>query len=170
MGLREVKKELNELDKEELIFHISELYKKYKDVKTYFDFFANPDEEKIIEDYKVRIHEGFYPARGWRLKLGRSRKAINEFKKLGISAEADAEILLYFTEVAVMYGREKRPRNETYYTRLENSFEKALEYMAKHKLLDYFKPRCENVVERSQRFPWHCDAHMVSLFNRYFDK
>ena len=67
MGLREVKKELVELEKEELIYHISELYKKYKPVKEYFDFFANPDEEIILNKFKERVHEGFYPNRGWRL-------------------------------------------------------------------------------------------------------
>jgi hypothetical protein len=168
MGLREVRKELNQLEKEELLFHIGELYKKYKPVKEYFDFFANPDEENILEKFKARVHEGFYPNRGWRLKLYRSRKAINEFKKLGISPEADAELLLYFTEVAVQYAREKKPKTETYYTRLENSFEKALEYMDKNGLLVQFKPACSNAVERSATFPWNCGTQMQTLFQRYY--
>lgn len=168
MGLREVRKELNQLEKEELLFHIGELYKKYKPVKEYFDFFANPNEENIIEKFKERVHEGFYPNRGWRLKLYRSRKAINEFKKLGISPEADAELLLYFTEVAVMYGREKKPKSETYYTRLENSFEKALEYLDKNSLLAQFQNSCANVAERSEPFPWNCGVHMQTLYKRYY--
>lgn len=168
MGLREVKNELHELEKEELIYHISELYKKYKPVKQYFDFFADPDEGKIIDQFKERVREGFYPTRGWRLKLGRSRKAINEFKKLGISPEADAELLLYFTECAVQYAREKHPRNEAYYTRLENSFEKALDYMAKNALLPPFRAQCEMVVERSNEFPWHSGTHMQTLFDHFY--
>lgn len=48
MGLREVKSELNKLEKETLIKHISELYKKFKPVKEYFDFYINPDESKIL--------------------------------------------------------------------------------------------------------------------------
>lgn len=168
MGLRDVKKELNDLEKEELIFHISELYKKYKDVKEYFDFFANPDEDEILVKFKARVYEGFYPTRGWRLKLAKSRKAINEFKKLGISAQSDAELLLYFTEVAVKYAREKKVNTEAYYTRLENSFEKALEYMEKHALLDHFKPQCENVVIRSSKFPWGCAEHVEYLYKRYY--
>lgn len=104
MGLREVKKELDLLEKEELVYHISELYKKYKEVKEYFDFYSNPDEQAIIEKFKERIHEGFYPNRGKNLKLYRARKAINEFKKLGIGPEADGELLLYFTEISVKYA------------------------------------------------------------------
>jgi len=42
MGLREVKSELNKLEKDVLINHISELYKKFKPVKEYFDFYVSP--------------------------------------------------------------------------------------------------------------------------------
>ncbi|GAB5540052.1 MAG: hypothetical protein Salg2KO_21550 [Salibacteraceae bacterium] len=168
MGLREVRKELHELEKEELIYHISELYKKYSDVKEYFDFYTNPDEEVILEKFKARVHEGFYPKRGWRLKLYRSRKAINEFKKLGISEQATAALLLYFTEVAVMYAREKRVKTEAFYNRLATSFEKALEYMEKHNLLDTFEPQCALVVKRCERFPWKCDEQTEAAYNRYY--
>ncbi len=48
MGLREIKSEINKLNKEELIKHISELYKKYQPVKEYFDFYLNPDEKKLL--------------------------------------------------------------------------------------------------------------------------
>lgn len=168
MGLREVKKELNELEKEQLIYHLTELYKKYPEVKEYLDFFSDPDEQKILEKFKERVHEGFYPSRGWRLKLGRSRKAINAFKKLGISPEAEADLLLYFTEVAVQFAREKRPGNESYYDRLEKSFEKALEHMEKHLILEDFKQRSQFIVERSEQFPWSCHSRLVQIFERFY--
>lgn len=168
MGLREVRKELQELDKEQLIYHISELYKKYKDVKAYFDFFSNPDERAILEKYKERVHEGFYPVRGWRLKLYRSRRAINEFRKLGISPEADAELLLYFTECAVVYAQQKKPKGEDYYTRLENSLEKALEQMEKHNLLEMFRVKMEDLVKRSKSFPWNCGQHVETIGRRFY--
>jgi len=168
MGLKQVKAELEHLEKEQLIFHISELYKKYKPVKEYFDFFANPDEQEILEKFKARVHEGFYPARGWRLKLYRSRKALQEFKKLGISPEADAELLFYFAEVAVQYAREKKPKTEAYYTRLENSFEKALEFIHENLMLASFQQRCLEICHRSEAFPWNCPVHLRSIYERYF--
>jgi len=93
MGLREVKSELNKQDKTTLIKHISELYKKFKPVKEYFDYYVNPNEEKILEEYKEKVREGFYPKRGFSLKLSISRKAINDFKKLGTSKESIADLL-----------------------------------------------------------------------------
>lgn len=168
MGLREVKKELELLEKEELVYHISELYKKYKEVKEYFDFYSNPDEQAIIEKFKERIHEGFYPIRGKNLKLYRARKAINEMKKLGISAEADGELLLYFAEVGVKYAREKRVKTEAYYIRLENSFQKALEHLQKHDLLEKYEPRCKEIVERSARFPYRANEHIEQSFQSFY--
>lgn len=60
MGLREVKSELNKVNKEELIKHISELYKNYKPVKEYFDFYINPDEKQLLKQYKEKITEVFF--------------------------------------------------------------------------------------------------------------
>jgi hypothetical protein len=167
MGLREVRKELALLEKEELLHHIAELYKKYKPVKEYFDFFANPDEDELLDKFKGRVREGFYPVRGWRLKLYRSRKAINEFKKLGISPKSECDLLLYFTEVAVAYAREKRVKTESYYERLENSLEKAMVHMHKHQLLNEFDLRINTLIERSEQFPWNCSNRLLAIKSQF---
>lgn len=59
MGLRELKSELKKQDKEMLIKHIPELYKKYKPVKEYFDFYINPNENELLKEYKESILERF---------------------------------------------------------------------------------------------------------------
>gem|GEM_PF-4749737 len=52
MGLRKVKTELNKLEKDVLIKHISELYKKFKSVKKCFEYYVNLYEISILERYK----------------------------------------------------------------------------------------------------------------------
>jgi hypothetical protein len=74
MGFREVKSELKKLDRDELIRHISELYKKFKPVKEYFDFYVSLDEDEVLMRYKDKVKEGFYPKRGYELKLSISRR------------------------------------------------------------------------------------------------
>lgn len=167
MGLREVKKELHQLEKEELIHHIAEVYKKYKDVKVYFDFYVNPDLDSLLDVYKSRVHEGFYPQRGWRLKLYRSRKAINEFKKLGISNEAEADLLLYFTEVAVGYARKKNVKTESFYLRLVKSFEKALEHIVRFQLEKTFHERIETLISRTEGLPWGCHNELRQTLKQH---
>ena len=48
MGLREVKKELTNLDKSEIIKLISEMYKKIPSVKSYLDVFVSSFKNKDI--------------------------------------------------------------------------------------------------------------------------
>ncbi len=44
---------LGSFTKEQLIQQIIELNKKYKEVKTYYDFFLNPDSSKKADEVKV---------------------------------------------------------------------------------------------------------------------
>lgn len=44
------------------------------------------------------MREGFYPKRGDILNLAISRRAINDFKKLGTSPESLADLVVYFVE------------------------------------------------------------------------
>jgi hypothetical protein len=168
MGLRELRKELTELEKPAIIHHLLEVYKRYPEVKEYFDFYVDPDEDELLEKYKAMVHEGFYPSRGKRLKLYRSRKAMNAFKKLVISEEAVASLLLYFPQVAVMYAREQRVSGEAYYTRIETSFRQALEFMSSTGQLSDFRTQAQALVDRCEPFPWHCSVHMTTIFRHFF--
>lgn len=60
MGLTNLKKELNKLDKSKLIEVILELYKKNKSVKDYFDFFVDPNEKELFKKYQGVVNSGSY--------------------------------------------------------------------------------------------------------------
>ncbi len=61
MGFLEIKKELNKLEKSQLIDLISDLYKKNISLKEYFGFYLKPDEKKLLEEYKSKVRQGFFP-------------------------------------------------------------------------------------------------------------
>ncbi len=168
MGLRELKSELYKQDKETLIKHISELYKKYKPVKVYFDFYLNPDEKKLLEQYKQKVYEGFFPKRGYNIKLSLSRKAINEFKKLGVSEESLAVLLLYYVECGVEVTNEYGDMDENFYTSVENTFEKALQLMAKNKLLEKFKYRALKIVKKAEGIGWGFSDAMWDIYGEQY--
>ena len=169
MGLREVKLELNRLDKGELIKHISELYKKYKPVKEYFDFYINPDEKKLLEEYKEKVTEGFFPKRGYQLKLSISRKAINDFKKLGVSAESLADLLLHFVENGVEFTNEYGDIDENFYTSIENTYANALELIAKNGLLDKFEERAYKIVTDTDDIGWGFHDYLGDLYYQHYE-
>ena len=169
MGLKEVKSELGKLDKTTLIKHISELYKKYKPVKEYFDFYVNPDEKKILEQYKEKVTEGFFPKRGFQLKLSISRKAINEFKKLGTSDESMADLLLHFVENGVEFTNDYGDIDESFYSSIENTYSNALDLIDKNGLLDKFENRAYKIVTDTEGIGWGFHDFLGDLYYQYYE-
>ncbi len=169
MGLREVKTELNKLDKEDLVKHISELYKKYKPVKEYFDFYVNPDEKRLLEQYKEKVTEGFFPKRGYKLKLSISRKAINDFKKLGTSAESLADLLLHFVENGVEFTNEYGDIDENFYTSIENTYSNALDLIDKNGLLDKFEERANKIVVNTENIGWGFHDYLGDVYYQHYE-
>ena len=169
MGLREVKTELNKLDKEDLVKHISELYKKYKPVKEYFDFYVNPDEKRLLEQYKEKVTEGFFPKRGYQLKLSISRKAINDFKKLGTSAESLADLLLHFVENGVEFTNEYGDIDENFYTSIENTYSNALDLIDKNGLLDKFEERANKIVVNTENIGWGFHDYLGDVYYQHYE-
>jgi len=169
MGLREVKSELNKLDKETLIKHISQLYKKYKSVKEYFDLYINPYEGEILNQYKEKVKEGFYSKRGDRLRLSISRKAINDFKKLGTSKESLTDLLLYYVECGVELTNDLGDIDDSFYTSIENAYEAALELMYKEKLLSRFKDRAFEILIETENIGWGLRIYLEDVYYSYYE-
>lgn len=169
MGLREVKSELSKQDKATLIKHISELYKKYKPVKEYFDFYINPDESKILEQYKEKVTEGFFPLHGYEIKLSISRKAISDFKKLGTSNQSLADLLLHFVEKGVELTKTYGNIDENFYSSLENTYAKSLSLIEKNGLLDIFQGRAFNIVEDTANIGWGFHDYLGEVYGQYYE-
>jgi len=169
MGLKEVKSELNKLDKDALIKHISELYKKFKPVKEYLDFYINPDEKKLLEQYKDKVTEGFFPKRGDSIKLSISRKAINDFKKLGVSQEYLADLLLHFVECGVKLTNTYGDINENFYTSVENTYDKALQIIDNNGLLEKFKARAIKIINDTEDIGWGFHDYLEELYYEHYE-
>jgi len=169
MGLKEVKSELNKLDKDALIKHISELYKKFKPVKEYLDFYINPDEKKLLEQYKDKVTEGFFPKRGDSIKLSISRKAINDFKKLGVSQEYLADLLLHFVECGVKLTNAYGDINENFYTSVENTYDKALQIIDNNGLLEKFKARAIKIINDTEDIGWGFHDYLEELYYEHYE-
>lgn len=169
MGLREVKKALKELDNETLIKHISELYKKHKPVKDYFDFFLDADEATLVDVYKHQVSQGVCPSLGDRLNLSYARKAISEFKKLGTSAESVADLLLHFAEEGIEYTNTYGPIDEPFYNSIEDNYFKALKLLKKNELLDKFKKRTYEVVTSTKDIGWGFHEDISEIYFEFYE-
>lgn len=168
MSLRELKKELQKETKEKLISHLAELYKKYKPVKEYFDFYLNPDESQLLEDYKQMVQEGFFPSRGYDIKLSVARKALNDFKKMGVSPESHLQLQLYFVQCGVDCLNSYGDMWEAFYTSMENAFDKSLKEASELGLLSKFKPQIDKIMKGADDKGWGFTDSMGDIYHSYF--
>lgn len=147
MGLGEVKKELKKLEKDKLIALIAELYKKNKSVKEFLDVYANPNQEgELLLKYKEKVLEAFYPKRGYTYKLKDGKQAIIDFRKIGSSVDALADLMLFYVETGVKFTNDFGDMDERFYLSMGGVFADALALMEKEDLLDNFADRADKVV------------------------
>lgn len=169
MGLKEVKRELLKQDKKILVKYISELYKKYNSVKEYFDFYMAPNEQELLNKYKKKVREGFYPKHGFELKLSLSRNAINSFRKLGVSREKLGEFMLYFVECGVEFTNDFGDIDESFYTSIENTFEKSLVNIESEGVLEKYREKVEQILDDADGTGWAFYDTMVEIFYNFYD-
>jgi hypothetical protein len=152
MGLREIKKELQNFEKPQLIELILELYGKDKTTKDYMNFFMNPDEEALLEKFKERVAKPFAKPRGYRIKTSAAKSALTEFKKYGVTPTAIVRLNLYFVEAGIertLSGGTLRP---PIYRALAAAYHTALVLIDKEGLHKDFKENTLSMVQDAWRF------------------
>ena len=156
MSKRDLKKYLNELDKKQLEEQILELYDKFSTVKTYYDFVFNPKEDKLVQEFKLKISNEYFPIKGKKAKARRSiaQKYIKHFITLGVDPFIIADVMLYSIEIAQTYAAEKVIKQELFYKSTLNSFEQAISYMIENGILYEFQNRVIAIKNETVAHEW----------------
>ncbi len=160
-----LKKELAQKTKEELIKEIATLCQTFPQVKEYYQA-QGMDIQELLEKYKTIIEKEFIEGKTRGLPKARfsvARKAVNDFKKLTNNPELICDIMLTYVESTSWFNSEYGPDAEEFYTRPEDMFETVLALIKKHKLLKKFEPRAYNIVKNATD-GW---GHRDSLAERY---
>ena len=170
MALTNIKKELQKLEKSKLIDLVADLYKKNKSVKEFFDFYVNPKENDLLIKYQDKIFLAFYPKNGYECKLKEARKAISDFKNLGVLQEYLAEIMLFYVETGVKYTNDYGDINESFYESIEKMFVKTLTTMRNGELLEQFEMRSSLVARNSEDIGWGFHDSISDIFYEFYEK
>ena len=168
MGIADIKKELKKLDKDKLIDLIADLYKKNKSVKECFDFYVNPNERELFNKYRDKVFEAFYPRRGYNYKLKDGKQAINDFKKLGPSADLLADLMLFYVETGVKFTNDFGDIDEGFYLSMETTYVGALTLMKKETLLDKFADRAGKVVSNTSGIGWGFHDFLIDVYSTFY--
>lgn len=144
------------MDKEQIEIQFLELYDKFVDVKTYYDFIFNPKEDKLVSDAKVKIANEYFPIKTKRAKLRRStaQKHIKHFLLLGVDPFAVADVMLFSIETAQRYAAKREMRYSSFYKSMLNSFEQLVNYAISNGIIAEFKVRIQGVFEEVKRQKW----------------
>jgi hypothetical protein len=168
MGLTDIKRELKKLDKDKLIDLVSDLYKKNKSVKEFFDFYINPDERELFNKYRDKVFEAFYPNRGYSFKLKDGKQAISNFKKLEPSTDLVADLMLFYVETGVKFTNDFGNIDERFYSSLETTYVAALTLMRKENLLDKFADRAGKVVRDTSGIGWGFHDYLSDVHSDFY--
>lgn len=156
MSKRDLKKYLGGLDKAQIEEQFLELYDKFGEVKTYYDFVFNPKEEKLVGEAKAKIANEYFPVKTKRAKLRRStaQKIIKHFLILGVDPFAVADVMLFAIETAQKYSARREMRYASFYKSMLNSFEQVVNYAIANGILANFEPRITAVFDEAKRQKW----------------
>jgi len=109
---------------------------------------AGANDDKLLEKYRRKIAEQFFPARGFgKLKLGEARKAIRDYRKATGNIAGTAELLMSYVENGTCFTREYGDIDERFY----NSIESALAELAT--LLRGMRLTVRRVIEQLAIYP-----------------
>lgn len=169
MSKRDLKNYLSVLTKEQVETQIVELYTKFPDVKTYYDFVFNPNEEKLQREAKVKISNEYFPEKRKRAKMRRStaQKIIKHFILLGVDAYIIADVMLYNIEIAQVFSENNRITSDTFYKSFYNSFNQSVAFLIEHGILDDFKIRLHKINENVVKQKWANKYEFSAVLERF---
>ena len=169
MSKRDLKKYLSELNKSQLEEQVTELYEKFKDVKVYYDFVFNPNENNLVKEAKLKISNEYFPIRGKRPKMRRSvaQKFIKHFISLGVDAFIIADIMLYNIEIAQSLSAEKDIKSEAFYKSMLNSFQQVCAFLIENGILYEFKSRVVAIQKQAEKQKWFNQYEFNAIVERF---
>ncbi len=168
MSKRDLKKYLTDLTKTQLEEQFIEMYDKFKDVKVYYDFVFNPNENNLIKDAKLKISNEYYPIRGKRPKMRRSvaQKFIKHFISLGMDSFLVADLMLYNLEIAQTLSSEKIITSETFYKSMLTSFQQVISFAIEKSILYEFQSRVEAIKNETINQNWRNSENFIAILER----
>ncbi len=168
MSKNELKSYLADLSKEQLEDQILDLYSRFKQVKTFYDFAFRPNEDKLLEEARFKVGKEYFPLNGRKAKKRPSiaQKFIRHFKKLELDPLLLADFMIFNIETAQAYCAENKIGKSSFYKSMYNSYTEAADFIREKGIRADFMVRMERIVELNFQQEWpNADSFRVVLEN-----
>jgi hypothetical protein len=148
---------------------IIELYDKFSNVKVYYDFVFNPNEEKLVREAKFKISNEYFPIKGKKSKMRRSvaQKFIKHFLSIGVDVFIIADLMLYNIEIAQAFSAEKIIKQELFYKSMLTSFQQAVSFLIEHGIFNEFQSRVVAINDVTNHQNWFNQHEFNSIVERF---
>ena len=168
--ITDLKKYLTNMSKEELIIEITEIVKRYPDIKEYYTAKLDPKYEEIaFEKYKKLITNEFFPDRGFgKLRYSEVNKAIKNFSKICNNAILISKLMLYYAETGVDFTDTYGDIDGKFYDTILRAYDKALSYITENNLKEMFIEDADNIRQKTEHMGWGFSVNMDDVFYDYF--
>ena len=151
MGLREIKSDLNKMNKLELIKLISELYKNVPSAKEYLDILVTGRVKEVLDKYKLEIEKYIFPyGRNMVLKESKARKKIREIRKLKIT-ELNIEIELHYVTCCLEVVEDYGYYDGDYFYHISSMYNSALQGIELMGIESKYQNRLDEILNRAHK-------------------
>lgn len=166
MAKKELKEHLSQLNKKQLLSEIMDLYERFKEVKTFYDFSFNPKENKLLQDAKAKVYNEYFPLKRKRARMRRSiaQKLIKHFQTLEMSPDTIVDFMLYNIEIAQLYQSENTINVSSFYKSMYNSYKELVLFAIEKGIVYPFQNRIEQVLQHSKTHNWENYFDMEDIF------
>lgn len=158
--------------REQLIDELLDLFSRIDSVKDYYQSKLNLGfSADVSEKYKAIIKHEFFPTRGFgRAHLSVARKAVSDYKKVSTSKYGIADVMIYYVEMGVQFTNAYGDIDEPFYNSMESMYDKAVKYIAQHKMQMQFEDRCLKIVNDTSDIGWGFNDSLSDIYQQHFKK
>ena len=175
MSKRELKKYLKDLTKEQLEEQMVALYEKFSPVKVYYNFVFNPNENALLQDFKVKVSHEYFPIQKGKIKrrpkMRRSvaQKMIKHFILLGVDPFVIADAMCYHLEIAQAYSADHFVKQELFFKSMLTSYEQLIRFIVANGMVADFKSRLISISSESTIQRWQNRQEFAVAFEKIED-
>lgn len=169
MSKRAFKKYIKTLKKGDLEEQILDLYNRFDEVRVYYNFVFNPNEERLVKEAKFKISKEYFPVSNRKPKKRRSvaHKLIRHFLKLEMEPHALAGIMFYNIEVAQAFSKDKQNLSEAFQKSMYKSYEQAVEFVIQKGISAEFLERIHKIGEEAEIQNWFNSYKFQRILDRF---
>jgi hypothetical protein len=158
-GWSALSRQLATWDKPALLGLVKDLYEVAADNRHFIQARCQAGEGggEILEKYRSKIVEQFYPARGEaKLKLGEARKAVRDYRKATGNLHGTVELLMTYVENGAEFTHEYGDIDERFYSSIESALDELVALLQgdAREMYPQFSERLARVEQLSGGIGW----------------